>query len=285
MKIPSRIRQRVALRTRIRRSLALFVGTTFHRTSIADAGEYPRFCARAARDTAIFETFKRAPEYTPILEHLACSDGQRYLDKICGESPELQALFDRFRLNDRIGAPRTCGYGQFGNFSPTTLRYVNVLSDLLHLFGSLDGLRIIEIGGGYGGQRYVVSVAARPESYTLVDLDPVLDLQRKYLRELGVPNTTFLNQDDLDPHAHYDLVISNYAFSECVRRVQERYAETVLQRSQRGYITRTDLTPGYGGRSYSRAECLALIPNSGLQPPTPQLAPDEEVWTWGDNLH
>src|SRR5207247_1982417 len=106
-----------------------------------------------------------------------------------------------------------------------------VLSDLLDLFGSLDGIRIVEIGGGYGGQCAVVSAVATPASYTLVDLDPVLRLQQAYLREFRVSNVSFAPARDLDPSAGYDLVISNYAFSECMRRVQRHYLERVLLRS------------------------------------------------------
>ena len=53
-----------------------------------------------------------------------------------------------------------------------------MLSDLRALLGSLDDLDIIEIGGGYGGQCFVTSVVHSPKSYTLVDLEPCLALQK-----------------------------------------------------------------------------------------------------------
>ena len=70
-------------------------------------------------------------------------------------------LFHRFRENDRLGSPLTCDYDACGRFSPTTLRYAKVYSDLMRLFRDLDGQRIIEIGGGYGGQCFVIHVGAR----------------------------------------------------------------------------------------------------------------------------
>ena len=60
--------------------------------------------------------------------------------------------------------------------SPTTLRYLKVANDLETLFSSLDGLRICEIGVGYGGQCRVLDAMFAVKSYTLVDLRPVLEL-------------------------------------------------------------------------------------------------------------
>ena len=145
-------------------------------TSATHPSPYPAFCRRAARDDATFAQFKREPAYVKVLEHLTCDQGERYLSRLLVQSPELEPLLPLFQSNDRLGGPRTCDYGRWGMFSPTTLRYAKVLSDLLTLFGPLDGLRIVEIGGGYGGQCLVTSLAAKPKSYTLVDLDAVLDL-------------------------------------------------------------------------------------------------------------
>src|SRR5205807_1900385 len=121
--------------------------------------------------------------------------------------PDLQASFERFRENDRLGSPQVCEYGQHGTFSPTTLRYINVLSDLRRLFGDLDGLRVLEIGGGYGGQCFVTSVLFKPRSWTIVDLGPCRALQRAYLNRLGVPNLHFLSAEQLERvTAPFDLV-------------------------------------------------------------------------------
>ena len=82
------------------------------------------------------------------------------------QTPSFVSLLDRFRENDRYGKPETCSYGEHGLFSPTTLRYIKVASDISQLFGSLDGLRIIEIGSGYGGQCFVATTAFEPAKYS-----------------------------------------------------------------------------------------------------------------------
>ena len=144
------------------------------RSSLSGARGYLNICARAAADPRALEVFKRDPVYTAILEHVTCEQGARYLELALESVPELERRLDDFRRNDEIGSPRVCEYGVHGTFSPTTLRYVKVLADLLRLFGPLDGMRVIEIGAGYGGQRFVVSRVADVASYALVDLGPCL---------------------------------------------------------------------------------------------------------------
>src|SRR5439155_3421529 len=140
------------------------------RSSITDHVDYTSFCALAATNPDVFATFKPEPVYREVLEHVTCKQGRAYLERVLSRTPELARYLDRFRENDRLGSPQTCTYAGYGRFSPTTLRYAKVLSDLVVLFGSLDGFRIVEIGCGYGGQCFITSVAASPACYTLVDL-------------------------------------------------------------------------------------------------------------------
>jgi predicted O-methyltransferase YrrM len=244
-------------------------------TSISDTRAFPARAAAAAQDDALFASFKRDPEFRVVIENLTCEHGRHYLDTALRQTPWLAGQLDRFRENDRIGSPQVCDYGDLGSFSPTTLRYVKVLSDLSRLFGSLEGARIVEIGGGYGGQCHVISAAARPGSYTLVDLEPVLMLQRRYLKELGVPEVRFATADELEPARDYDLVISNYAFSECTRPVQQRYIEQILARSARGYIT----CNWFLGRlvSMTPAELLAAVPGARYADDGPRAS----IMLWG----
>ena len=72
--------------------------------------------------------------------------------------------------------------------SATTARYIKNLSDLINLFGSLDGMRIAEIGGGYGGLCKIISDQFELDSYTLFDLPDCLDLSKKFLDNFGIDN-------------------------------------------------------------------------------------------------
>jgi hypothetical protein len=249
-------------------------------TSIADARGFPARSAEAAADPGTFATFKQDAEFRVVVENLSCEHGRRYLETALEQAPFLADDLNRFRENDRLGTPKTCSYGAYGDFAPTTLRYVKVLSDLVSLFGSLREAHIIEIGGGYGGQCYITSIGTQPASYTLVDLDPVLELQRVYLQHLAVPKVQFVSARDLNSASQYDLVVSNYAFSECVRRVQRYYIDRVLRRSLRGYIT----CNWFRGRliSLSRGELLAAVPGSRYVPDQPVVNPKTSILIWGD---
>ena len=252
------------------------------RTSVTDDGAYPRLCERAASDPAVFASFKRHPDYTPVLEHVTPDEGAEYLGITLAQTPSFAALLDRFRENDRLGTPHVSDYGVHGTFSPTTLRYVKVMSDLAQLFGALDGFQIVEIGCGYGGQCFVVHAASEPRAYTLVDLEPCLRLQKVYLTKLGVPNVSFVTPEGVVTESSYDLVVSNYAFSECTRGVQEGYLEHVLRNAKRGYLTCNWIAPRHF-RSLTPDELLAAVPGSRFLPETPTTAPDNRIWVWGDD--
>jgi putative sugar O-methyltransferase len=248
-------------------------------TSLSDVRSFPTHAAAAAVDAARFATFKQDPEFRVVIENLTCEHGRRYLDAALEQTPSLAGRLELFRENDRLGGPRICSYGELGSFSPTTLRYVKVLSDLTRLFGSLDGAHIVEIGGGYGGQCYVISAVAQPASYTLVDLEPVLRLQRRYLQELGVPNVRYETARDLEPARDYDLVISNYALSECSRRVQRHYIDRVLRRSTYGYLTCNWFRSRFV--ALTPAELLAAVPGARYEPDRPVINSRTSIMVWG----
>jgi hypothetical protein len=54
--------------------------------------------------------------------------GAEYLEIAHDQTPAIADRRDSFRLNDKLGSPRVCPYGRYGDFSPTTLRYVKVRS-------------------------------------------------------------------------------------------------------------------------------------------------------------
>lgn len=100
-------------------------------------------------------------------------------------------------------------------------------------------MRIVEIGGGYGGLCKIISDFCKIESYTLVDLEPALQLSKRFLDDSSINNVKYLNAQDIDrskDYDLYDLVISNYAFSEISRNIQDLYMDKFLRKSSRGYL-------------------------------------------------
>src|SRR2546426_6453581 len=137
-----------------------YVGAKGNRSD-SDNGLYISLVEKANKKYRTFEHFKRHPHYTAVLEHVSREQGQKYLDVISRQSPELVSRIDEFKINDRVGDPITFSYAGIGRISPTTLRYIKVASDLVRIFKDLNGANISEIGVGYGGPLLVLDQIIR----------------------------------------------------------------------------------------------------------------------------
>jgi len=250
------------------------------RASLGDRSDYANFCDLAGRDERVFADFKRHPVYNQVLEHVTEQQGDAYLEKIRSDYPHLLEFLPQFKENDLYGNPRTCSYGSLGNISPTTLRYVKVLGDLVSLFGALADLDIVEIGGGYGGQCKTISACCGFRSYTLIDLEPCLRLARRYLDTHQIQGIRYRTMRKLNDVDAYGLAISNFAFSECARHVQEVYFKKVLSASSRGYVTCNVIAPEKFD-SFTREEFLRRIPGATALPEEPLTHERNFVIVWG----
>jgi len=250
-------------------------------TSVSDEGGYPRFCEKALHDERAFASFRRHPVYQEILDHVTREQGRDYLNLIERRYPHLLDHLDLFKVNDRLGGPFTHEYRGTGSISPSTLRYVKVLGDLEALFGDTREMVIAEIGGGYGGQCRLISAYLGFAAYVIVDLEQCLGLAKKYLHQLGVEGVSFQTMSHLRSDGIYDLVISNYAFTECTREVQEGYLDRVLARSARGYLTCNQIAPKKY-RIHSRQELLDSLPGSHILPEEPLTHDLNCILVWGN---
>jgi len=234
---------------------------------------FEQLCYEAVKNEDVFKTFKRHSDFIPILEHVTYEQGIRYIEEI---NQDLLSRIKDFATNDSIGTPRVYYYQELGiEISPTTLRYIKVLSDLIKIFGNLDNLNIIEIGCGYGGQCKIINDIAKPCSYVIVDLPGVLCLARKYLRSFGIENVISRHIDS-DIEINYDLCISNYAFSEIGRNYQNLYAEKIIKNSDIGYITCNFITP----ENFTKEEIFALKPNHVVYPEKPLTGDGNLIYIW-----
>lgn len=250
-------------------------------TSLSDNQIYPQVCLDAANDYRIFNRFRQNPIYNQILEHVTEKEGATYLNLI-SQDPVLLGELDKFRQNDLYGTPRVYQYPNIGAVSPSTLRYVKVLSDLKNLFRSLDGMNICEIGVGYGGQCRIINAQYVPASYRLVDIKPALLLAQRFLDNYAIKSTlSYSTMNELE-RTNYDLVISNYAFTELPRHIQEIYLEKVILKSRSGYIIYNDINPSEF-KSYKKEELLKVISGSRIIEEVPLTHPKNCVIVWGTN--
>ncbi|MFO7554344.1 MAG: putative sugar O-methyltransferase [Desulfobacterales bacterium] len=251
-------------------------------TSFSDNQSYPQFCLQASNDLQVFNTFRSNPIYNEILEHVSEKQGREYLEQI-KKNPEILKGINTFKENDLFGNPRVSEYANIGKISPTTLRYVKVLTDLNFFFGNLDGFNICEIGVGYGGQCRIIDCYFSLNAYWLIDIKPALMLSRRFLDNYDIRSTLFYKTMNETEKINYDLLISNYAFSELNRKIQDLYLEKVILNSKRGYITYNEVTPPEF-HSYKKQELIEIIPDSVIIEEIPFTHPQNCIIIWGDKL-
>lgn len=255
------------------------------RTSCTDVTKYREFCLLAATQDKVFQTFKSNPIYREVLEHVNYEQGKEYLQLIENNYPDLLSQWDLFKSNDSVGGPITSYYSQTGFVSPSTLRYVKILGDLCQFLGE-DGLtkkRILEIGGGYGGQCKIISDWFNFLDYTIVDLPEPLALTKRYLCHFSIKNVNYLQPYDIQFQDSFDLVISNYAFSECSLHMQQEYFEKYILNSKAGYMIYND-SSGAFPLSYTALQLQELLNNSGfrayISPEEPLTGSKNVLLTW-----
>jgi hypothetical protein len=250
-----------------------------------DYNRFVHICKKAVEDKGVFDGLKKNPSFFYMLEHVNEKQGNKYLEEIEKHTPSLMDLMDRFKTNDSIGNPTTFNFANIGAISPTTLRYVKVLSDLIMIFGGFNDLDIVEIGVGYGGQCKIIHDYCTPKSYTMIDLPEVLALAKKCNEHHNIQNVIYKTANELD-NITCDLLISNYAFTEVGRKYQQLYSEKVIKNARMGYMT-----CNYFGftkqrdvftkeEAFSKEEITALKNNYQILQEIPLTSPGNFIYIW-----
>lgn len=187
-------------------------------------------------DPSIFATFKSNTYFNDILEHTDKTFGERYEALVHSEFNEDPKYFlDIVAKNDAIGSPIKETFSGI-DMSPSNLRYIYhallLKSKIFSWFPAKKDIRILEIGGGYGGLcLYLTSVLTEYNvDYTIIDLPEPSRLQNKFLEKVGVENARSVSYNSIDDIAKqkFDLVISNYCLSEISLENQEEYFKKLI---------------------------------------------------------
>jgi hypothetical protein len=235
------------------------------KTSITgNYGGYRAICQKAAEDTYYFENFRALGEYRCALE---IEDGATFAQYIQNRGGLLLEKLEAFRKLDSLGSPLLTSYESLGLFSATTLRYIFHADQIRKYFSLPAQAKVAEIGAGFGGQCYILQQLQSCSDYYIYDLPEVEALIGRMVTTLGLSNVHCMPIDALLPEEKIDLVISNYAYSECDREMQLEYFERIIKKAERGYliynqISRTD----YGLDSLTPAEFVDLLKKSGATP-------------------
>lgn len=248
-------------------------------SSFSDNNEYLSIVRLASSDDKVFKKFRANRQYRKILEHVTKSLGYLYLESV-GHKIGLKASFSKLNHCDRLGGPIRYWFKNIGLYSPTTIRYFYFHSEMERVFGDLSGLRVIEIGGGFGGQAAVSTTLNSGIGWTIFDLPEVLVLQQKYVSRAN-PNANIAFCSGLDiVETHGDLLSSNYALSEISRDLQLEYINKVILKCKKGYMEWNTISEVQRG-GLSLLEILELIPGSTAHDEMPLSSVGNKIITWG----
>lgn len=151
------------------------------------------------------------------------------IDQI-GHPPETEVILNSYRV------------------STITLRYVYYANKILESIKDYSRIRIVEIGGGYGGMCGILNCLAQNQKikideYAIYDLDGVQEFQNYYLNQvklisdIGINSVNFLNAKDLDSfNGNYDYLISFYALGEFDDTTKYAYINKVISKVKNGLI-------------------------------------------------
>jgi hypothetical protein len=275
------------------KKLQFFVKNRFYRDSFfstsnrsdSDSTTYTSFVASAIAGEKGLKTFRKNYRYRLILEHVDFILGFEYLHRLT------PATLDFYRDNSplinlsKIGSPRTFYYPKLGWVSPTVIRYLYVNQNIQELVGSASIQKVAEIGIGFGGQFAVTARSLNATEFSMYDLPVVLELAEKTLERAELISSSFTKKS-INPVEReiYDLVISNYAFSELPEAVQRDYIAKMLGASRCGYITMNSGRSNISGRStgkMSLLEITELLPPCEILEEDPKTGPDNYIIVWG----
>lgn len=256
-----------------------------HLRSDSDNGAYLASVRRALSSYRHFANFKRDKDYVSVLEHVTEEQGAAYL-KILRDRDDgiFDAAKDTLLQTDAVGNPKKFDYGTGTPLSSTTLRYLKVASDLKILFGNLADKKLVEIGGGYGGQALVCDTLFKTREYHVFDLPDVTRLVAMYLESFLLNGAFAPRTINTANPEDYDLAISNYAWSELPRAVQEVYIRKVLSRSARGYLTMNSGRTDHASRAdekFTLDELKDLLPPFEIYEEVPLTSPHNYIIVWG----
>ena len=255
--------------------------------SASDNGEYPELALKAALDPATFSVFRRHHEYTGILEHVSRKEGEQYLNIIRGKYKiKDDEIFQILKPLMKVGNPKLLRLrGLSKKISTTGLRYLKIALDIKKITGTNIG-NVVEIGCGYGGQAIILDKLLEIESYTFYDLWQVNLLIKRFIENSTFStkyNTSTIKEDSSNCRNSWDFCISNYAFSELPKALQETYINRILNKTKKGFMLMNSGVSGKFGNinNYSQKELLNIFKNASIQNEIPSTYKNNYLFTWG----
>ena len=251
--------------------------------SDSQEGFYLQAVKKFLTDPKEFKKFRRDFNYREILEHVSYKLGKEYL--LSGELkfPNFVETVKKYVYLDDVGSPIKFHYTGVGRCSPTLIRYVYTAFEIRREIDFASVNSVAEIGAGYGGQFAVLQGECKLGSYTIYDLPEVVLLTKKYLELSAIPNILKVGDFNTGVQPIFDMVISNYAFSELPRSIQEVYLKNVISKASCGYMIMNSGRTNYTGRSTGKMsldEISTYLPQMRILEEDPLTSPDNYIIVW-----
>ena len=246
---------------------------------------YREICIKALENAYYFENFRHIEDYSNIVEMSGGGNFATYI--LRNASKETLSNLKAFQRLEDIGSPITTNFRELGNFSGTTLRYIVIADQIKKIFVLPFNAKIVEIGAGFGGQSYILNQIQPFSKYYIYDLPEVEALIKKVATVLSIPNIIYMPLSESLPEERVDLVISNYAFSECSKTTQLDYIDKVIRKSQAGYMIYNQIGKLFGVDSLSPEEFVSILKSYNIMAKiyseTIQTFANNVVIVWGAN--
>ena len=256
--------------------------------SASDNGKYPELALKAALDPATFSVFRRHHKYTSILEHVSRKEGEQYLNIIRGEyKMKDDEIFQILKPLMEVGNPKLLRIKGLSNkISTTGLRYLKIALDIKKITGSKIG-NVVEIGCGYGGQAIILDQLLQIESYTFYDLWQVNLLIKRFIENSNFSSKytiSTIREDSFNCRNSWDFCISNYAFSELPKAIQEIYINKIINKTRKGFMLMNSGVSGKFGNviNFSQKELLNKLKHASIHNEIPLTYVDNYLLTWGE---
>jgi hypothetical protein len=203
--------------------------------SISGTMDWPRACAALASGAWTSKNFRRIHAVRQVVETLGPVDGRHFARWIRDNAPgyltdKRVAAIDAW--GDPIRWPAAC-LGTPRAFSPTTLRFLAHALWLKKEGFVKEGGTVIEIGVGFGGLAAMNAIVSNATTL-MIDLPPVAKAAMRQMHDLGLSHHAEIHDGNI--HDSDFCVISNYAFTELSRELQDAYVDKFIRHADRGVI-------------------------------------------------
>ena len=193
--------------------------------------------------------FKQHPYLTYMTEHLGDRQimfANLWLKEIYNLNMiSEEDLTHLINVNDKYGNPKKYQIAHL-YCSPNTIKYIyfGLLNIKTILQKNIENFNFIEIGGGYGGQCIILQELFKKfnisvEKYILIDLDAIVDFQKKYIdNHIQNNNCVFISCLHYAEHSFSEenFLFSSYSLAELDAEIRDDYYKKLLPHVQNGFI-------------------------------------------------